>query len=102
MKETGTFLQRAVLAGAVAIPLAAVGAVLLSDEDSDEHAPCDGCGNTFFLNDLTLGDAGSLWCYDCRPESAPGEEVRHFDDELQRIGAPAQPFDCVEEDDGEP
>ena len=43
MKETGKFLQRrAVLAGAVVIPLAAISAVVLQD-DAWIPEQCDGC-----------------------------------------------------------
>jgi hypothetical protein len=67
MKETGTFLdRRAVLASAVAIPLAAVATVVLRD-DSGDRLPCDAA-----FDHAVVWDAG-----------------------------PA-PFDCVEEDDGEP
>ncbi len=46
MTETRTFLQGATLAIAVAIPLAAIGAVLFSDDECDERErmPCPGCG----------------------------------------------------------
>jgi len=47
MTETRTFLQGATLAIAVAIPLAAIGAVLFSDDDERderERMPCPGCG----------------------------------------------------------
>ena len=58
--ETGTFLQRAALAGACALPLIAVCAVVTGD-DADERVPCDGCGEVFFLDELTRGDAGTRW-----------------------------------------
>jgi hypothetical protein len=83
MKETGTFLPGATLAIAVAIPLAAVGAVVLSPEgEAGDRVPCDGCGGMYAPEDLTAGEIETRWCASC-------------------IDARAA-FDCVQEDDGEP
>jgi hypothetical protein len=85
MTETGKFLQRrAVLAGAVVIPLAAISAVVLQD-DAWIPEQCDGCREIFRMSELTAGDAGTRWCSACREDTAP----------------PAPAFDCVEEDDTE-
>jgi len=81
MTETRTFLQGATIAIAVAIPLAAISAVLLQDDDSDERAPCDGCGEMFSPDDLTPGELDTRWCSGCRSDAG---------------------FDCIQEDDGDP
>lgn len=74
-------LQRAtLLAGALAIPITAVAAVLAND-DSDELIPCDGCGEACEREALTPGPLDTLWCAACG-------------------AAAGAPFDCVQEDDG--
>lgn len=49
-----TYLQRAALAGALLLPIAAVGAVVLSEGDERERVPCPGCGE----HGCCAGDAG--------------------------------------------
>jgi hypothetical protein len=89
MKETGKFLQRAALAGAVAIPIAAVGSVVLRD-DSDELATCPGCSGASGLEARTPGEGGTRWCAACVDLAIDTHPAAAF----------ATPFDCVEEDDG--
>lgn len=85
---TVTQLQRAALAGALAIPITAVTAVLASD-DSDELIPCDGCGEACERDALTPGPLDTLWCSGCVTAA-------------ERFDYAGARFDCVEEDDGEP
>jgi hypothetical protein len=84
MKER-TFIQRAAFAGAIAIPIAAVGSVVLDDEDFDERIRCDGCRDSFMPADLMRGDAGTRWCEGCFGDAVPSPR-----------------FDRIIEDDGEP
>ena len=90
MTETGTFLERrAALAALVAIPIAAISAVLFSADDwddSDERLPCDGCGELCAPDALTRGELGTRWCSGCVEDS----------------GLPAAlPYDLISEDDGD-
>lgn len=62
MTETGKFLQRAALASLVAIPIAASGAVILSNDDRE---PCDGCGLIYAPEDLLRGEDNTRWCAGC-------------------------------------
>lgn len=87
--ETGKFLERrALLAGACALPLVAVGAVVMSDEDPCEPT-CKGCGGASGLAARTPGDAGTLWCAACVDLSI----------DTHPAAQGAVPFDCVIEDD---
>jgi hypothetical protein len=76
--------RRAVLASAVAIPVAAISAVVLRDDDDDDpRMPCEGCREWHFPEQLTRGEAGTYWCEGC-VEDSPASFV---------------PYDFVEEDD---
>jgi hypothetical protein len=82
--ETGKFFQRAALAGVVAIPIAAVAAVVVPD-GSDDRVPCDGCGELFAPDALAPGESDTRWCRECVSDA--GEILR---------GDP-----MIQEDDGE-
>lgn len=90
--NTVIYLQRAALAGALAIPIAAVGAVLAQGDGDEptpggsERQPCDGCGALCPLGDLTEGPLQTQWCACCNAAS----------------DAAPPAWDCVEEEDGEP
>jgi hypothetical protein len=91
--ETGKFLQRAALVGVVAVPIAAVAAVVVPDE-SDDRVPCDGCGLLYAPGDLTPGELETQWCGACR-EAA-------FSAAIVWDAGPTSDLDpIVHEDDGE-
>jgi hypothetical protein len=89
---TITYLQRAALAGAFVVPIAALTAVLAQSDGDEpapgEESPCDGCGVSYPPGELTEGPLDTRWCAACNAaaDAAP----------------PAPVFDCVDEDDGEP
>lgn len=67
------------------------------DESSDDRGRCDGCGQPFAREELTIGEANTRWCAICvstaegfAPPAIAPEHRAH----------PA--YDRVEEDDGEP
>ena len=87
--ETRKFLQRAALAGAVAIPLAASSAVVTRN-DGDELATCKGCGGASGFAATVEGECGTRWCQACVDLAIDVHPAAAF----------AVPFDCVVEDDG--